>query len=106
MRQPAPGQSQSGLGDSLVYVFHCCVRVIVITPLACQRDVERGLGRSCPPWVELGAASGSRAEFLRLRAALDIPPARPFFFHCWFSFEPMSALCAKADISRQNPNVR
>ena len=80
MRQRAPGQSQSGLGDSLVYVFHCCVRAIVITPLACQRESERGLGRSFPPWVELGAASldcaPSSSDF---GAALDIPPARPPF---------------------------
>ena len=79
-REPAPEQSQLGLGHRLAYVFHCCVRVIVITALPCHRDVERGLGRSFPPWVELALPPGSRAELLRLRAALDLPPARLLFY--------------------------
>ena len=71
-----------------------------------------GWGEAFRHGLSLALPLGSRAEFLRLRAALDLPPARPLFFHCprawkkaaWvFSFEPMSALSAKADIS---PGVR
>ena len=103
MRQPAAGQSQSDLGASLVYVFHCCVRVIVITPLACQRDVERGLGRSFPPWVELGAASDrapsssnsgprwishQRGPFLALPACLRKSGMTGSLLQCSSLFEP------------------
>jgi len=95
-----------GLGHRLAYVFHCCARVIVITALACHRDVERGLGRSFPPWVELALPPGSRAELLRLRAALDLPPARPPFYcsrawmmttnvlFCWSAVATNSAVTA------------
>ena len=55
-------------------------RVIAITPLACQRDVERGLGQAFRHGLSLALPPGSRAELLRLRAALDLPPARPLFY--------------------------
>ena len=52
-------------------------------PLTCQRVCRAGAGgKAFRHGLSLALPLGSRAELLRLGAALDLPPARPLFLHC------------------------
>jgi len=75
---PASGQSTSVRADSAVYVFHCCLPVIVITSPACHPECWAGAGRSFRRGSSL--ALRWRDELLNLRAAMVLPPSRPFFW--------------------------
>jgi hypothetical protein len=74
-----------------------------------------GWGEAFRRGLSLALLLGSSAEFLRLRAALDVPPARPLFVYrsgawekaAWrFSFEAHVRFTPIADIPGGDRNVR